>query len=188
MYNTIMNRFIKIRILLIKEDNMPKIIENLREELLAEAKKQIAERGYRNTTIRSVAAECGIAVGTVYNYFKSKDMLIASFILVDWLECVRSIASRPKEDRREYLAFIHLSLCKFQEKYRTLFTDEDAMVAFSSAFNERHGQLRAQLADLIMPIADERFTAEFVAEAMLTWTTGGKTFDEIYTLLPEKIK
>ena len=167
---------------------MPKIIENLREELLAEAKKQIAERGYRNTTIRSVAAECGIAVGTVYNYFKSKDMLIASFILVDWLECVRSIASRPKEDRREYLAFIHLSLCKFQEKYRTLFTDEDAMVAFSSAFNERHGQLRAQLADLIMPIADERFTAEFVAEAMLTWTTGGKTFDEIYTLLPEKIK
>ena len=183
-----MNRFIKIRILLIKEDNMPKIIENLREELLAEAKKQIAERGYRNTTIRSVAAECGIAVGTVYNYFKSKDMLIASFILVDWLECVRSIASRPKEDRREYLAFIHLSLCKFQEKYRTLFTDEDAMVAFSSAFNERHGQLRAQLADLIMPIADERFTAEFVAEAMLTWTTGGKTFDEIYTLLPEKIK
>lgn len=167
---------------------MPKIIENLREELLAEAKKQIAERGYKNTTIRSVAAECGIAVGTVYNYFKSKDMLIASFILVDWLECVRSIASRPKEDRREYLAFIHLSLCKFQEKYRTLFTDEDAMVAFSSAFNERHGQLRAQLADLIMPIADERFTAEFVAEAMLTWTTGGRTFDEIYTLLPEKIK
>ena len=167
---------------------MPKIIENLREELLTEAKRQIAERGYSNTTIRSVAAECGIAVGTVYNYFKSKDMLIASFILVDWLECVRSIASRPKEDRREYLAFIHLSLCKFQEKYRTLFTDEDAMVAFSSAFNERHGQLRAQLADLIMPIADERFTAEFVAEAMLTWTTGGRTFEEIYTLLPEKIK
>ena len=76
---------------------MPKIIENLREELLAEAKKQIAERGYKNTTIRSVAAECGIAVGTVYNYFKSKDMLIASFILVDWLECVRSIAAQPKD-------------------------------------------------------------------------------------------
>lgn len=63
MYNTIMNRFIKIRILLNKEDNMPKIIENLREELLAEAKKQIAERGYKNTTIRSVAAECVNIVG-----------------------------------------------------------------------------------------------------------------------------
>ena len=167
---------------------MPKIIENLREELLAEAKRQIAERGYKNTTIRSVAAECGIAVGTVYNYFKSKDMLIASFILVDWLECVRSISEQPKEDRRRYLNFIHLSLLKFEEKHHALFTDEDAVAAFSSAWGERHGQLRAQLADLIMPIADERFTAEFVAEAMLTWTTGGITFDEIYTLLPEKIK
>ena len=167
---------------------MPKIIENLREELLIEAKKQIAERGYKNTTIRSVAAECGIAVGTVYNYFKSKDMLIASFILVDWLECVRSIAESPKENRRQYLNFIHLSLLKFEEKYRALFTDEDAVAAFSSVWSERHGQLRGQLADLIMPIADERFTAEFVAEAMLTWTTGGRSFDEIYTLLPEKIK
>ena len=183
-----MNRFIKIQILLNKEDNMPKIIENLREELLAEAKKQIAERGYKNTTIRSVAAECGIAVGTVYNYFKSKDMLIASFILADWLECVRSIAAQPKENKRQYLNFIHLSLLKFEEKYSVLFTDRDAMAAFSSAWGERHGQLRAQLAELIMPIADESFTAEFVAEAMLTWTTGGRSFEEIYTLLPEKIK
>ena len=167
---------------------MPKIIENLREELLTEAKRQIAERGYKNTTIRSVAAECGIAVGTVYNYFKSKDMLIASFILVDWLECVRSIAAQPKENRRAYLEFIHISLFKFEEKYKALFSDSDAMAAFSSASGERHGQLRNQLTDLIMPIADERFTAEFVAEAMLTWTTGGRSFDEIYTLLPEKIK
>ena len=64
---------------------MPKIIENIREALLVEAKRQIAERGYQNTTIRSVAKECGVAVGTVYNYFKSKDMLIASFILEDWI-------------------------------------------------------------------------------------------------------
>ena len=63
---------------------MPKIIENLREELLAEAKRQIAERGYKNTTIRSVAAECGIAVGTVYNYFPSKEMLVAAFMYEDW--------------------------------------------------------------------------------------------------------
>ena len=32
-------------------------------------------------TVRSVAAGCGVAVGTVYNYFSSKDMLIAAFML-----------------------------------------------------------------------------------------------------------
>ena len=37
---------------------MPKIIENIREQLMNEAKLQIAERGYKNTTIRSVAGGC----------------------------------------------------------------------------------------------------------------------------------
>ena len=51
---------------------MPKIIENVREQLLGEAKRQIAKKGYGKTTIRSVASACGFGVGTVYNYFKSK--------------------------------------------------------------------------------------------------------------------
>ena len=51
---------------------MPKIIENVREELLAETKRQIGDRGYAKTTIRSVADACGIGVGTVYNHFPTK--------------------------------------------------------------------------------------------------------------------
>ena len=44
---------------------MPKLIENIRAQLLAEAQRQVAKRGYAKTTIRSVAEACGIAVGTV---------------------------------------------------------------------------------------------------------------------------
>ena len=77
---------------------MPKIIQNAREQLLATAQKQIAERGYAATTIRSVAGECGLAVGTVYNYFKSKDLLIASFMAADWQNCIQKIAACPTED------------------------------------------------------------------------------------------
>jgi AcrR family transcriptional regulator len=167
---------------------MPKIIENIREQLLTEAKRQINEYGYENTTVRSVARECGIAVGTVYNYFKSKDMLIASFILKDWLECTGRIAAYPKEDRRSYLAFIHLSLNDFKENHKKIFTDKAAAKVFNIAFSERHVQIREQLANLIEPICDRRFTAEYVAEAMLCWTMVGKTFAEIYPLLPEVIK
>ena len=43
--------------------SMPKIIENVREQLLVEAKRQIAEYGYAKTTVRSVAAACGLGVG-----------------------------------------------------------------------------------------------------------------------------
>lgn len=169
---------------------MPKIIENLREQLLREAEKQISEQGYKSTTIRSVAASCGVAVGTVYNYFKSKDILIASFILKDWIECIENIAAQPKENRQYYIHYIYLSLSKFAAKYERLFSDKDAKDAFSLSLVERHAQLRAQLADLILPICnmDDYFLAEYVAEALLTWTMAGKSFNSIYELLPEKIK
>ena len=62
---------------------MPKIIENIKEQIIEEAKRQLFENGYAKTTIRSVAKACGIGVGTIYNYFPSKEMLISAFMLDD---------------------------------------------------------------------------------------------------------
>lgn len=167
---------------------MPKIIENLRHSLLCEAKRQINERGYKNTTIRSVASGCGVAVGTVYNYFKSKDMLIASFVLDDWIGCLGRISEYPKDNKYRYLAFIHESICDFIKNNESLFYDKEAEHSFSLSAIKRHEQLRHQLAEQIMPIADDDFLAEYVAEALLCWTAKGCDFDSIYPLLPEKIK
>ena len=90
---------------------MPKIIENVRELLLDTAKKQIEERGYANTTIRSVAGECGLAVGTVYNYFKSKDMLIATFLLEDWKERIAKV-TRENECETDPMIVVHALYCQ----------------------------------------------------------------------------
>lgn len=167
---------------------MPKKINNIREQLLAEAKKQLRERGYEKTTVRSVAQECGIAVGTVYNYFKSKDILIASLVLEDWNEFIRVVSDHPKEDKRAYLEFIHTSLRIFAKSYDRLFTDKEAAKTYNTVFLDRHKLLRTQLAQLIGFIAVDEFCAEFVAEAMLCWTMAGKSFDDIYNLLPKEIK
>ncbi len=170
---------------------MPKIIENVRELLLDTAKKQIEARGYANTTIRSVAGECGLAVGTVYNYFKSKDMLIASFVVEDWIECLTSIKSRASQMPRELLKTIHTALIAFSEKHRALFTDSDAAKVFSAVFSEKHKVLRDQLAEIILPICkteNAEFTSLFVAESLLTWTVAGVDFDTIGDILMKVIK
>ena len=70
---------------------MPKIIEDLENRLIAEAKKQVEEQGYGAVTIRSVAKSCGVGVGTVYNYFTSKDALLAAYILEGWKKCMATI-------------------------------------------------------------------------------------------------
>ena len=97
---------------------MPKIIENPESRLVAEARKQALEGGYSAVTIRSVAAACGLGVGTVYNDFPSKDALPAAFLLEDWKECLRAVeaakaarrASRPtaknKSCNQKVTAFI----------------------------------------------------------------------------------
>ena len=167
---------------------MPKIIVNLRQQILNEAKKQLSECGYEKTTIRSVAQGCKIAVGTVYNYFKSKDILIASLVLEDWNDCIQSIATYPKEDRHAFLEHIHISLKAFEKKHDKLFKDKDAAKTFNTVFFERHRLLRAQLAHLLRPLTDNQFLADYVAEALLCWTTEGICFAEIYPLLPEQIK
>ena len=45
---------------------MARIIHNLSDKIISVTQSQLRTRGYMGTTIRSVAQECGIAVGTVY--------------------------------------------------------------------------------------------------------------------------
>lgn len=68
---------------------MPKIIDNLKEQILQSGKALLIAEGYRALTIRQVAASCNIAVGTVYNYYASKDALVAGIMAVDWQFCMQ---------------------------------------------------------------------------------------------------
>lgn len=165
---------------------MPKILENVRDQLLTEAKRQIIKNGYTNTTIRSVASACNLGVGTVYNYFKSKDMLIASFMVDDWQECLAKMKCESTENAERFFHCIYSSLLEFAEKHSSLFRDTDAAKVFAIAFSERHKLLRYQLAEIILPIcnrSNNRFLAEFIAESFLTWTMADKSFEEIYSII-----
>ena len=170
---------------------MPKIIENLRERLLEEAKHQVMEQGYSAMTIRSVASACGVGVGTVYNYFASKDMLVASFMLEDWLICKQTIDAACEENNTPELALrcIYDGLNSFIAKYETLFKDESAGAAFASSSKQRHKLLCSQIAKPLLPLCQKQtkvkaeFLAEFIAESMLTWTHSESSFDDISSVL-----
>jgi AcrR family transcriptional regulator len=49
-----------------------------REDILVAARRVFAERGFKGTTIADIADIAGIALGTVYLYFPSKDDLFAA--------------------------------------------------------------------------------------------------------------
>ena len=164
---------------------MPKIIENLKDRLIAEAEKQIEESGYGAVTIRSVAKACGVGVGTVYNYFPSKETLIATHLLVDWKMCVDTITRTAESatDPKPVLQCVYRQLVDFADRHQAIFRDEAAAASFTGSFGTYHGVLRQQLAQPLRKFCSSDFTADFLAEALLTWTMEQKSFDEIYGIM-----
>ena len=163
---------------------MPKIIPNIREQMLAETRKQIEEKGYAATTMRSVSGACGFAVGTMYNYFESKDMLVASFMLEDWKEVIGKIRQNldSGSDDAEKLRFIYEGLLEFYKKHENIFKDPSARRTFSHSTEERHPLLIHQISAMILPIIsesdieDKSLLADFISESMLTWSMSGREY------------
>ena len=164
---------------------MPKIIENLPARLAEEARRQVAESGFAAMTIRSVAKGCGVGVGTVYNYYPSKEALVASFMLDDWKVCVASIedVAAQSQDLEPVIRTIYEKLRFFMEQYDPIFQDASATASYAGSTSRYHGILRSQLAQPMEKFCRDEFTAEFIAEAMLTWTVAGKDFDELNAIL-----
>ena len=164
---------------------MPKIIENLESRLLSEAKRQVTEYGYSAMTIRSVAKECGVGVGTVYNYFPSKDALLATYMLEDWNKCVATInaVSTYSDQPAPLVRCICDQIRSFADLHTAVFQDEAAAAGFAGSHSKYHALLRSQLAQPLRKFCQSDFSAEFIAEALLTWTVAGKTFDEIYSMI-----
>lgn len=63
---------------------MPKIIEDPRASILYHAKNIVVEEGFEKLTIRKVAKNADISIGTVYNYFPTKRDLTVQLMEDYW--------------------------------------------------------------------------------------------------------
>lgn len=52
-----------------------------REQLLAIAAQQFAEKGFRNTTVRDIADAAGILSGSLYHHFDSKESMVDEILI-----------------------------------------------------------------------------------------------------------
>lgn len=64
-----------------------------KEEILKTSRELIQREGWSAVNIRSVAAACGVSVGSIYNYFDSKAALMSATVESVWSE----IFHRPED-------------------------------------------------------------------------------------------
>ena len=65
-----------------------------KEEILKNSRELIQRQGWSAINIRSVAAICGVSVGSIYNYFDSKTALVGAAVESVW----REIFHRPEDE------------------------------------------------------------------------------------------
>ena len=164
---------------------MPKIIENLETRLMEEDQRQIESVGYSATTISSVAQACGVGVGTVYNYYPSKDMLVASYMLNDWRDCMNVIqtAGETAQSPKPVVRCIYEQIRTFTNRHSAVIRDDAASAGFSSVYNRYHTKLRSLLAAHLRRFCPDDFTAEFITECLLSWAMTVKDFETIYSMI-----
>lgn len=64
-----------------------------KEEILKASRELIQQQGWSAVNIRSVAAACGVSVGSIYNYFDTKAELVGAAVESVWGEIFR----RPED-------------------------------------------------------------------------------------------
>jgi len=77
---------------------MPKLYDDLRETIVQEAKSIIVSKGYSKLNMREVAKASGIAVGTIYNYFPTKDNLMSELMYRYWMEFIAAVQQVQDDD------------------------------------------------------------------------------------------
>ncbi len=81
--------------------------DDKRKAILNAALRTFAERGIANAPTSAISKAAGIAEGTLFTYFKTKDELLSALYLELRMEFSRHLADFPhKEDARTRLKFI----------------------------------------------------------------------------------
>ncbi len=125
---------------------MPKIIKNLEQTLLTTSKRIIEEEGYSALSMRRLAEECHVALGTIYNYIEGKDKIVAMLMVTDWRVTIGKMtkAEESKDFVKGY-GLIYDAILEFCEKNMRTWTDYAKQGGCYTANSDMHKKLQDEV-------------------------------------------
>lgn len=130
---------------------MPKIIENIRENILENGKLMLLEGNFNDFNIRNLAKKCGLGLGTFYNYFSNKEELAYHIFKYDWDKTLY-MADELKDSEiplKEKLRSIYSSMETFIGQYMSIFK-EIAGDAVKTCPNNYYKDIAIKLEEIII--------------------------------------
>ena len=164
---------------------MPKIIPELRERFIAAARARLLQDN--DITIRQVAHDCGTAVGTVYNYFPSKEALLAAVMMDDWQKCCADMRLDAAQEATPVGAIRRttVALRRFTARYAPLWCNYSAARDSMDALSLRHRQIIDQIAGAVagtlerFSVSGDAYLPQVLAELVLFASRTDDGFERI---------
>jgi AcrR family transcriptional regulator len=91
-----------------------------RYSIVKAAFRTFGELGFRNTTMKQIASEAGIAPGSIYTYFRDKDELFRTAIDEGWKDFLSTFDAIVKSDRPLHERIDQLVTIAFQRLRESL--------------------------------------------------------------------
>ncbi len=123
------------------------VTQTKRDSLLNAARTVFSREGYAATSVEDVAGEAGIAKGTVYLYFKSKEELYAAALLRD----IRALAGEARAQmesapslREKIEAFLRVRLeyCRTHEEFLKIYLAEYGGMCATTSISKQMRRLQ----------------------------------------------
>lgn len=92
---------------------MPKIIKDVEKTIRTCAIELFVERSYTDVDMRMISKKSGIAVGTLYNYYKNKKQLYISILKESWentfnkLDAISNLAIPTREKLIKFIGILY---------------------------------------------------------------------------------
>lgn len=99
-----------------------------KEEILKAGRMIAQEKGLNAINMRSVATECNIALGTLYNYYSNKEELVLAVIESIWKDIFHIKECKKDISFLDFVAFILSCLKDSKEKYPNFFVSHSMIL------------------------------------------------------------
>ena len=146
-----------------------------KDEIMKVCLRIAANDGLKSLNMRSVSDGCHVALGTLYNYFGSKDELLIETIGSVWNDIFSGgdKKSRVPDSFPGYIDHLFDCIGRGASKYPNFFSSHSVSIALSdrdeakSAMEQYFSHIRAGMANAIhhdKSVRKDAFTDEFTAE------------------------
>lgn len=116
--------------------------------ILSAAAQEIYEKGYHNAAINDITRRAGVASGTFYVYFDSKDDLY-KFLLLQCSHMIRKHLNQATKDcktrreveevgLREWLKFVQKNQYMYHIIWESLYVDKQLFIDYYSTFSQAY--------------------------------------------------